>query len=268
MQNQKCYLCKPKNLSMRIGFKYNVVIIALMLLVASCGSKKNIVYLQGIENAKSYDSSANYEAIIQPDDVLSIVVSADSPEVAAPFNLPEIASGETDYRGLKTYLVDNSGYIDYPLLGKVKLGGLTRTEANNKLVAAISEYIKKPIVNLRIANYKIAVLGEVVKPNTYTIIGERVTLLEALSLAGDLTIYGKRNNILIIRDKEGKKTYTRIDITTPDFLNSPFYYLSQNDVIFVEPNRTKINSSVIGPDVYVLFSTISLLVTISVILLR
>lgn len=268
MQIQKCYLCKPKNLSMRIGLKNNVILIALMLLVASCGSKKKIVYLQGIENSKSYDSSVNYEAIIQPDDVLSIVVSADSPEVAAPFNLPGIASNETDYRGLKTYLVDNTGYIDYPLLGKVKLGGLTRTEANNKMVAAISEYIKKPIVNLRIANYKIAVLGEVVKPNTYTIIGERVTLLEALSLAGDLTIYGKRNNILIIRDKEGKKTYTRVDITNADFLNSPFYYLSQNDVIFVEPNRTKINSSVIGPDVYVLFSTISLLVTISVILLR
>jgi polysaccharide export outer membrane protein len=253
---------------MRISLKNNFILLSLLFLLFSCGSKKKIVYLQGIDDAKSYENSVNYEAIIQPDDLLSIVVSADGPEVAAPFNLPEIQSNETDYRGLKTYLVDNTGYIDYPLLGKVKLGGLTRSEANNKMVAAISEYIKKPIVNLRIANYKIAVLGEVGKPNTYTIVGERVTLLEALSLAGDLTIYGKRQNILIIREKEGKKTYTRVDITRADFLNSPFYYLSQNDVIFVEPNKTKINSSVIGPDIYVLFSSISLLVTISVILLR
>jgi polysaccharide export outer membrane protein len=253
---------------MKIALKKGLLLLPLLLLLFSCGSKKDIVYLQGIDNAKSYDNSLNYEAIIQPDDLLSIIVSADSPEVAAPFNLPEIESNETDYRGLKTYLVDNSGYIDFPLLGKIKLGGLTRTEANNKMVAAISEYIKKPIVNLRIANYKIAVLGEVTKPNTYTVVGERVTLLEALSLAGDLTIYGKRNNILIIREKEGKKTYARVDITRPDFLNSPYYYLSQNDVVFVEPNKTRINTSVIGPDIYVLFSSISLLVTVAVVLLR
>jgi len=246
--------------------------IALLLMFSialfSCGSKKKIVYLQGIENAKSYDNSTNYEAIIQPDDVLSIIVSSDSPEIAAPFNLPEIQSNETDYRGIKTYLVDNTGYIDYPVLGKIKLGGLTRTEANNKMVTAISEYIRKPIVNLRIANYKISVLGEVSKPGSYTVIGERVTILEALGMAGDLTIYGVRENILVIREKEGKKTYTRVDLTNPDLLNSPFYYLSQNDVIFVEQNKTRINSSVIGQDIYVLFSSLSLLVTLAVVLLR
>lgn len=267
-QNQKRYICQLNKPTMRFFLKNRLLLLSFLFLLFSCGSRKEIIYLQGIDNAKSYDNSLNYEAMIQPDDLLSIVVSADSPEVAAPFNLPDIQSNETDYRGLKTYLVDNMGYIDYPLLGKIKLGGLTRTEANNKMVAAISEYIKKPIVNLRIANFKIAVLGEVSRPNTYTIDGERVTLLEALSLAGDLTIYGKRKNILIIREKEGKKTYTRVDITNPDFLNSPYYYLSQNDVVFVEPNKTKVNSSVIGPDVYVLFSTISLLVTITVVLLR
>ncbi|HMI07332.1 MAG TPA: polysaccharide biosynthesis/export family protein [Flavobacterium sp.] len=248
--------------------KKNLLLLLLPVFLFSCGSRKDIIYFQGIDNAKSYDNSQNYEAIIQPDDLLSIIVSTDSPEVAAPFNLPEIQSNETEYKGLKTYLVDNTGYIDYPVLGKIKLGGLTRTEANNKMVTAVSEYIRKPIVNLRIANFKYTVLGEVNKPNSYPVNGERVTLIEALSAAGDLTIYGKRKNILIIREKEGKKTYNRVDITNPDFLNSPFYYLSQNDVIFVEPNKTKVNSSVIGPDVYVLFSTISLLITISVILLR
>jgi len=246
--------------------------IAVMLLLSialfSCVSRKKIVYMQGIENAKSYDNSTNYEAIIQPDDVLSIIVSSDSPEIAAPFNLPEIQSNEADYKGLKTYLVDNTGYIDYPVLGKIKLGGLTRTEANNKMVAAISEYIRKPIVNLRIANFKVSVIGEVAKPGSYNVVGERVTILEALGMAGDLTIYGKRENVLVIRDKEGKKTYTRIDLTNADLLNSPFYYLSQNDVIFVEQNQTRLNSSVLGQDAYVFISSLSLLVTLSIFLLR
>lgn len=252
---------------MRICFKNTFLLLFLSVFLFSCASRKRIVYLQDIDKAKSYDSLQE-EVKLQSDDLLSIVVSADSPEVAAPFNLPDIQSNESEYRGLKTYLIDKAGYIDYPVLGKVKLSGLTRTEANSKLVAAISEYIKKPIINLRIVNYKFSVLGEVNKPGTYTITGERFSLLEALSTSGDLTIYGKRNNILIIRDQDGKKTYNRIDITNADFLNSPFYYLAQNDVIFVEPNKTKINSSVIGPDIHVLFSSISLLITISVILIN
>lgn len=252
---------------MRFHFKNKFLLLFVPIFLFSCASRKSIVYLQDIDNVKSYDSSQE-EVKLQTDDLLSIVVSADSPEVAAPFNLPDIQSNESEYRGLKTYLVDKAGYIDYPVLGKVKLSGLTRTEANSKLVTAISEYIKKPIVNLRIVNYKISVLGEVNKPGTYTVTGERFTLLEALSTSGDLTIYGKRDNILVIRDQDGKKTYNRIDITNSAFLTSPFYYLAQNDVVFVEPNKTKINSSVIGPDVYVLFSSISLLVTISVILIN
>lgn len=224
--------------------------------------------MQDIDKTASYDQSTNYEPVLQPDDLLAIIVSTESAEIAAPFNLPEIQSADSDYRGLRTYLIDNSGYIDFPILGKVKLGGLTRSEANNKMVAAVSEYVKKPIINLRIVNYKISVLGEVNKPGSYNVVGERVTMLEAITLSGDLTIYGKRDNILVIREKDGKKTYNRVDVTKPDFLNSPFYYLSQNDVVYVEPNKTKVNSSVIGPDVYVLFSTLSLLITVVVVLTR
>lgn len=224
--------------------------------------------MQDIDKNKSYDESTNFEPMIQPDDLLAIIVSTESMEVAAPFNLPDIQSTDSDYRGLKTYLVDNAGYIDFPILGKVKLGGLSRSEANNKMVAAVSEYVKKPIINLRIVNYKVSIMGEVNKPGSYNVVGERITLLEAITLGGDLTIYGKRDNILVIREKDGKKTYNRIDITRPDFLNSPFYYLSQNDVVYVEPNKTKVNSSVIGPDVYVLFSTLSLLITVVVVLTR
>jgi len=227
-----------------------------------------MVYVNDIEDAKSYDTSKSYEPKLQPDDLLSIVVSAENTEVTVPFNLPDILSGDADNIRLKTYLIDNSGYIDFPVIGKIKLGGLTRTEANYKLVAAVSEYIRNPTINIRIVNYKIAVLGEVSKPGNYNVAGERLTILEALSLAGDLTIYGKRENILLIREIEGKKTYVRLDLTKADLLNSPYYYLAQNDVVFVEPNKTRLNSSKIGPDIGLIFSSISLLITITVLIIR
>lgn len=253
---------------MKFICKKIIFLIVVTSFLFSCGSRKEIVYVQDIENAKSYDVTKTYEPKLQPDDVLSIVVTAENTEVTIPFNIPEISNADPENIRLKTYLVDNSGYIEFPVIGKIKLGGLTRTEANYKLVTAISEYIRNPTVNLRIANYKVSVLGEVSRPNSYTITSERLTILEAISLAGDLTIYGKRDNVLLIREIEGKKTYVRLDLTKADILNSPYYYLAQNDVIFVEPNQTKINSSKIGPDVNVLFSTISILITLTVLLLK
>jgi len=241
-----------------------------MLLVSlfSCGSRKEIVYVQDIDKGQSYEATKGYEPKLQPDDLLSIIVSAESPEVTVPFNIPDIQGNDAENRGFKTYLVDNSGYIDFPVIGKMKLGGLTRSEANVKLVTAISAYINKPTINLRIINYKVSVLGEVARPNSYVISGERITILEALSLAGDMTIYGKRENVLVIREIEGKKTYTRLDLTKADIFESPFYYLSQNDVVFVEQNKTRINASKIGTDTATTISAISLLITIAVVLLR
>ena len=170
--------------------------------------------------------------------------------------------------GIKTYLVDINGEIDFPVIGKIKLDGLTRTQAVKLIEQKVSEYIIEPSVNLRILNFKFSVLGEVNKPGTYKIDSERITLLEALSQAGDLTIYGKRNNILLIREINGKKEYNRVDITKADFINSSNYYLIQNDVILVQPNNTRINSSVIGPNITVTISALSLLTTIAIILTR
>lgn len=252
---------------MRLFHKNNFILMLATVFIFSCGSRKEIVYVQDIENTKSYQSSKVYEPKLQPDDLLSISVAADSPEIVAPFNLPELKGNDAQNAQLKTYLVDNTGYIDFPVIGKVKLGGLTRTEANYKLVTAISEYINNPTVNLRIINYKVSVLGEVANPDSYTIPNERITILEALSRAGDLTVYGKRENILVIREIEGVKTYNRVDITKAALLDSPFYYLAQNDVIYVEPNQTRINSSKIGPDITVWFTAISLLLTITTVLL-
>ena len=251
--------------------KKTVVFVLTFFVLLSCASKKKVVYLQDIDQTKSYDSSTLYEPKLQPDDLLSIIVSAENPELTVPFNLPQIQGNyeiNNNQNGIKTYLVDNFGFIEFPVIGKLKLGGLTRTEATAKLVAAVSEYIKNPIVNLRILNFKVSILGEVLKPSSFTLNSERITLLEAISMAGDLTIHGKRNNILIIREAEGKKTYNRIDITKSDFLNSPFYYLAQNDIVVVEPNKTRVNASVVGPNVTATISAISVLVTLMVVLLR
>lgn len=242
-----------------------------VLFLSSCGSRKDIVYLQDVENDATINQALSYEPVIKCDDMLSVIVAADQPDLTIPFNLPQIQGNyqvNDNQEGIKTYLVDAAGYIDFPVIGKVKLAGLTRTQAKNELEVKIKEYIKEPSVNLRILNYKISVLGEVNKPNTYKIASERVTLLEAISLAGDMTIYGKRNNVLVIREVDGKKTFNRVDLTNKDFISSPFYYLNQNDVVMVEPNKTRINSSVIGPNVTVTISAISLLTTIAIILFR
>jgi polysaccharide biosynthesis/export protein len=241
------------------------LLLLLPILLFSCASKRDLVYLQGIDDAKSYEMTTTYEPKMQPDDLLSIIISAENPEVTVPFNLPQIQGNYeigNNQNGIKTYLIDSAGFIEFPVLGKIKLGGLTRTEATKKLSDMLAEYVKNPGINLRILNYKISVIGEVVRPGSYTIPGERITVLEALGLAGDMTIYGKRKNVLVIHEADGKRTYTRVDITRADALNSPAYYLSQNDVVFVEPNKTKVNSSVYGPNTAVILGGVSVLISL------
>ena len=243
----------------------------ITLVLVSCASKKDIIYLQNADSVKSSNEFSNYEPKLQNDDLLSIIVSAEQPELTVPFNLPKIQGNyqlDSNQENIKTYLIDTNGFIEFPVIGKIKLAGQTKTDAVKALENKIREYITNPAVNLRILNYKISVIGEVNKPGSYKISSERITLLEALSQAGDLTIYGKRNNLLLIREIDSKMTYNRIDITKADFIDSDFYYLSQNDVIVVEPNKTKINSSVIGPNSSVIIATISLLITSLLILSR
>lgn len=239
------------------------------ILLFSCASRKDIVYYQDIDALSPQIKSSSYEIKIQPDDLLMIIVSAEDPEAAIPFNLklytpintrqPEVMAGQTT---LQVYLVDATGAIDFPVLGKLKVSGFTRTEVLKMFQEKIAKYIEKPIVNLRITNFKVSVQGEVNLPGTYQVISERITLIEALTMAKDLTIYGKRNNILIIREIEGVKTYNRVDITKSDFINSPFYYLAQNDVIYVEPNKNKINGAAIGTNTGVVISLASILITL------
>jgi polysaccharide export outer membrane protein len=240
-----------------------------VLFLFSCASKKDIVYYQGIDGAAPQGKSNSYEIKMQPDDLLMIIVSAEDPEIAMPFNLKSISiqnPGKLDVttgqQTMQLYLVDANGFIEFPVLGKLKVSGLTRSEVLKMLQDKISVYIKNPMINLRIMNFKVSVQGEVNLPGTYNVASERITLIEALTMAKDLTIYGKRNNILIIREIDGVKSYNRVDITKADFINSPFYYLAQNDVVYVEPNKNKINGAAIGPNTGVIISISSLLITL------
>ena len=189
------------------------------------------------------------------------------------FNLPVVSTlltkggiGQLDYQ---SYLIDNLGFIEYPILGKIKVAGLTKSELINYLKQQFKPYLKSdPIININILNYRISVTGEVARPGTFIVSSERISLPETLALAGDLTIFGKRSNIIVLRDINGVKTINKIDITKTDFINSEFYYLTQNDVIYVEPNKTRVNASAIGPNASIIISGLSLLITVVALLIR
>lgn len=248
-----------------------IFLILISAILFSCASRKNIVYLQDV-NGNSIEGKM-YETKFKPDDLLIIFVSSKDPEASSPFNLelvinPQSTSGMVGQRQQQYYLVDNNGEIDFPVLGKIKVAGLTRPEFVKFLKTKLSEFVEDPVINIRIMNYKVSVFGEVQRPGSFTIPSERITLLDAVSLAGDFTIYGSRKNVLLIRERNGKKISQRIDLTKSNFINSEYYYLEQNDVVYVEPNNTKVNSSVVGPNTSTILTALSLLITLLAITLR
>lgn len=242
----------------------------LGLLLFSCASRKDVVYYQDIDSMAVQEKINSYDVKIQADDLLMITVFGEDPEIALPFNLKSATGAATSAGGQSplSYLVDSNGTIDFPILGSLKVAGLTRSEMLKMLQERIKVYIKDPIINLQITNFKVTVQGEVGSPGTYPIVSNRVTLIEALSVAGDLTIYGKRDNILIIRELDGVKSHHRVDITKAEFINSPFYYLGQNDVVYVEPNKSKIGAAGVGPSTGLIFSVTSLLIAVITLIIR
>ena len=249
------------------------LLIFTVLTITSCTHKKKMVYFQG--SMPSGINNANYSPILRSDDLLSIGVTSLDMDAVKPFNLPVINLSTTmgGYtQGTPTqpgYLIDADGNIDFPVIGKIKLGGLTRSAAIDLLREQLKPYLNNSNIQLRILNYKVTVLGEVKNPGTFSIPNERVTLLEAIGIAGDLNITGVRKNVLVIRDVDGKKTETRIDLTSKEIFSSPVFYLQQNDVVYVEPNRAKRNSSVVNTaNISLVISVISLLVTMSVLFTR
>ena len=225
-----------------------VFILCMALLLASCKTPRDVTYFQGIDslsNEQLARMSQSYSAQICEDDLLTITVTDRDPSVVVPFNPPTFAfaqQGETNVyttQQLQTYLVDKEGKINYPVLGRVQAAGLSKQVFSENLQNAIRKYAKDAMVNVQIVNYKVSVLGDVARPGSINVRNDRISILDAIAQCGDLTINGDRKNILVVRDNNGTKEYGRIDLTDPALFASPYYYLQQNDVVYVEPNDAK-----------------------------
>lgn len=227
------------------------ILIALFALT-SCGTVKDIAYFQNkvVDHPEAIDKHAGI--VIQAKDMLSIVVSSRNPELVAMFNLPVVtyqAGSEVVSTGysqrLMGYVVDNDGYIDFPVLGPIKVSGLTRWELSelikNKLLK--DGLLTDAVVTVEFMNFKISVIGEVNAPGTYTIEGDKVTILQAISLAKDLTIFGLRENVSVIRERDGERTIYEVNLCDVSLFKSPAYYLQQNDVVYVQPSEIKARQS-------------------------
>jgi polysaccharide export outer membrane protein len=230
--------------------------------------RKDIIYFQTDADSTS---SQKYTPTLKKDDYLSIVVSSADMESAKPFNSPfmsESGTGSGQSDGDKSgYLVDENGDVNLPVLGKIHLAGLNRTEAIAFLQDKLKQYIQNPVVNIQISNYKITILGGVSNPGVFKINNERLTIIEAIGMAGDLKITGKRKNILIIREIDGKKVQYRMDLTKSDeVFNSPAYYLVQNDVVYVEPNFKERSTGASWRDAISVFTSLTA-ITISTVTL-
>lgn len=224
------------------------LLLFILLTGTSCISSKKMIYLQGVDSLANPAQviQQDYELRIKPDDQLYIMVSSKEPELLAPFANTQIlgsstSGGGTNIQETTGVQVDKNGKIDVPVLGEIQAAGLTRLQLAGEIKKRLEEgqYIKDPAVSVRIKGLKISVMGEVSNPGVHEMAGDRITLLEALSMAGDLTPTAKRTNILVLREEEGKRhTYT-VDLTSGrDVLESPCYYLQQNDVVYVEPNKS------------------------------
>lgn len=206
-----------------------------------------------------------------PKDLLTISVSCSEPEAALPFNLV-VSASQTGINStnlvsqptLQNYLVNNQGEIVFPVLGTLKVGGMTTQETSELIVGKLERYLKEcPIVTVRLVNYKISVIGEVSRPGVYTVNNEQVNVFEAVAMAGDLTIYGKRDNVRIIRTVDGKQKLITINLNDENIIYSPDFYLRQNDIVYVEPNKAKKQSANIGSSTNLLISITSILISLA-----
>lgn len=255
---------------------YSFAITATIVLVTSCSGTKDVAYFQNIDNIDMSTTRGLYDAKIMPKDMLNINVNTTEPEASRPFNLTANynngSSNTTTMIGENTnsgnqyqlgYLVDNAGNINFPVLGKLHVVGLTKEQCENMLTERIKPYLsatENPIVTVRMSSYRVTIIGEVGGPRVVPVTTEKMSIVEALASAGDLTIYGKRNNVMLIReDAAGEKSVHRMNLNDASVFSSPYYYLQQNDIVYVEPNSVKTVNSSIGASTTLWFSFVSIL---------
>ena len=238
--------------------KYGYIAFVLCVL-AGCASQKQISYLQDVPDDYRQKITQDYDLRIHPDDLLSIMVNSKDPELAQMFNLPmvsyQIANSNTGYAG-----------------GQNRVLGMTRAELTKYIKSQLIEkgLVKDPIVTIQFLNFKVSVLGEVNRPGIFEITSDRITLLDALSLAGDLTIYGQRENIKVVREENGERVVVSLDLRNKDLLSSPYYYLQQNDVVYVEPNKVKAGQREINQNrtIGTFASILSVMVSLAVLIFK
>lgn len=244
------------------------LLMALVMVLGSCGTAKKVAYFQNIDTLNLAQSRGLYDAKIMPKDMLSITVNTTDPQAALPFNLTLGNSSQGGGVGNnQTYLVDNDGNIQFPVVGRIKVAGLTKSQCEDAIRAQILPYLAKtenPVITVRMSSYHVTVIGEVNSPGVVPVATEKMSIIEAIASAGDLTIYGKRDNVLLIReDATGQKSQHRINLNDASIINSPYYYLQQNDVLYVEPNSAKTKNSAIGQSTTLWFSVVGIITSVA-----
>lgn len=260
-------------------YKYFLSMLVFPLIISSCGSSEKIAYVQNPEQMSNVTNQKLFDARIMPKDILTVTVTTIDPEAAVPFNLsvPTTVSQAntktlTSQPVLQDYLVANDGTIDFPIIGEIKVAGLTKKECEAMILEKIRPYLaetEKPIVTVRMSSYSIAVLGEVKTPGSFPVSREKINVFEALAMAGDMTIYGVRDRVRLIReDAKGNKEIQILDLTDANIINSPYYYLQQNDIIYVEPSKVKKQDARVGSMTNLWFSATSILVSVASLLVN
>jgi len=241
----------------------------LISVLASCADTRKLAYFEGAPESGIKSNVTNVEPIIQKNDILSITVSSLNPEASTVFNAPNLSnpSGGTmaGFNNVVGYLVSPDGNIQFPVIGSVHAEGLTKSQLSHQLTAQLidKKLLVDPIVTIRHLNFKVSVLGEVARPGVFPIVNEKINIMEALGLAGDITIYGKKDNVTLIReDEKGEKIVKRLDMNSPDVLSSPYYYLKSNDIVYVEPLKDRVKRERNAQLLPVIFSLVSLTIVI------
>lgn len=257
---------------------YFLLFIGIITFCSSCGTTKNFSYFQDLDEYLQKEvamSDSIQEIRIKPDDQLAIVVSSVNPQAVTPFNLPATGQSNLSQSSLPSYLVDSRGEINFPTLGRIRLAGLSMEEAVDLLQTRLEDYVKDPIVNIQILNFRVSVLGSVNAPGPFYFTGQRISILDAIANARDLTLYGRRDNVLLIRENNGKKEFIHFDLTkSNEVFSSKYFYLQQNDIVYVESNKEhqkdaqmsqqkQFNLTLITTAITTVIATVSLIIAVS-----
>lgn len=260
-------LSKYSKLFYKTSYLFKLCLLFIFPFMCSCGSKKSTTYFYDVPNSVYQTSSIkSKENVLQENDLLSISVSSINQKATEMFNTSnQAATGSTSSNGVLAqasgYLIDNNGFIRFSVLGEIKAAGKTKKELRTEITEALinRKLLLEPIVDIRQLNFRVSVLGEVSHPNVFTIPSEKISILEALSMAGDITIHGNKEEVVLIRENENEKIFQRIDLTNSEIFNNPYYYLQSNDIIYVAPKSSKVaESSAVQPWIPIILSTISL----------